>query len=272
MGIKRVVTALIFIPLFYLLVKYLSPFYFFLFVVAGVLIGQFEFYRLYFKQVNIFMVLGLICGFIVLLGFYSDSGVPSGDRDAFLSLTIFLTLVTFMFFKKDIANTLTGVSVVLTGLIYIAWPLGHLISLRDAVKGQYLIFFIFLVTWASDTGAFYVGKILGRHKLSPRMSPGKTIEGAVGGFIACMAAVFLSRWWFLPGLSIEDAVIMGLLIGIFAPIGDLSESMFKRSANVKDTGTIVPAHGGLMDRVDSLIFTVPVFYYYLFYRGLFLSR
>jgi phosphatidate cytidylyltransferase len=149
------------------------------------------------------------------------------------------------------------------GVFYVAWLLGHMITLRQFTEGPFLIFFLFLVTWANDTGAYYVGTLWGRRPLAPRISPRKTWEGAAGGLLGSVLAALACRAWFLDSLSTGEALGAGVLIGLTAPLGDLAESILKRSAGVKDSGTILPGHGGLLDRIDSLIFTTPAFYYYL---------
>jgi len=264
MGGMRVVTAIVAIPLVYLLVKYLNPFYFLFIVAIVVLMGQYEFYRFFYKKFNSFTLLGLSLGFLLLLAFYREDGT-SAVKEAALSMVIVIALSGFLFFKKDLQDALTGVSVLVFGVLYVAWTLGHLISLRHFLNGRNLIFFILIVTWGVDTGAYYVGRLVGKHKLAPQVSPGKTIEGAIGGLITALGAAFLARWWFLPELATRNVVMIGLLLGVISQLGDLSESLLKRSAGVKDSGGLFPAHGGMLDRVDSLIFNIPAFYYYLLY-------
>ncbi len=263
MGGKRVLTAVVLIPLVYAIVKYSNPALFLLVVVAIVLIGQYEFYKFHFRDFNRFTLLGLFSGFILLLTF--GSGISLQTREAVLGAIIFITFSGFLFLKKSLEGALTGISVVVFGVLYISWTLGHLVSLRLLANGENLIFFVLIVTWGVDTGAYYTGKLIGRHKLSPNISPGKTIEGAVGGVVACVGAGFLARWLFLKGLTINSTILIGLVLGIISQLGDLSESLLKRSAGFKDSGSIIPGHGGMLDRVDSLIFTVPAFYYFIIY-------
>lgn len=271
MGGKRVVTAIVLIPLIYLLVRYLPPLFFLFAVAFVVIIGQYEFYRFYFRVFNRFTLLGLILGFLLLVTFYrafygSWGGWETGEmKEVVLSLIILLALTGFLFFTSNLQEVLTGVSVVVFGILYVAWTLGHLISLRSLFNGQSFIYFILIVTYGVDTGAYYTGRLLGKHKLAPTVSPGKTIEGAIGGVIAAIGAAFLARWLFLRGLTINNTILIGIVFGVISQLGDLSESMLKRSAGVKDSGSIIPAHGGMLDRVDSLIFTIPAFYYYILY-------
>lgn len=272
MGGMRVVTAVVAIPLVYLLVKYLNPFHFLFIIAIMVFIGQYEFYKFYYRKLNRFALLGLSLGFLLILAFYyGEDSVPAA-REAALSVIIIIALSGVLFLKRDMQDTLTGVSVLVFGVVYVAWTLGHLISLRHLFNGRNLIFFVLIVTWSIDTGAYYVGKLFGKHKLAPHVSPGKTIEGAIGGGGSALGSAFLARWWFLPELSIKHVILIGLLLGVISQLGDLSESLLKRSAGVKDSGGVFPAHGGMLDRVDSLIFNVPVFYYYLLYIATEMTR
>ena len=264
MGVMRVVTALVLIPLIYIVVRYFPPLFFLLFVSSWVLIGQYEFYKFYYKAFNVFSFIGLIFGFMLLFSFYAD-GYAFEMKGVALTAIVILSLSCFILLKANIHDALPGVSVIISGVLYVAWPLAHLISLRNLLNGENLVFFILIVTWGVDTGAYYAGRLLGRHKLSPHISPGKTVEGAIGGVLSCVLAALFARWFFLPELSLNNTVFMGIVFGIISQIGDLSESMLKRSAGVKDSGHLLPAHGGILDRVDSVIFTVPVFYYYIIY-------
>jgi len=120
-----------------------------------------------------------------------------------------------------------------------------------------------LMTWSTDTGAYLAGTLFGRNKLWPEVSPSKTVEGAVGGVVLPVAVAVLGARWLAPGLSIPEAAILGLLVGRVAPLGDLFESRLKRQAGVKDSGRLLPGHGGLFDRFDSLFLAAPLFHYYL---------
>ena len=116
------------------------------------------------------------------------------------------------------------------------------------------------VTFANDTGAYFVGRALGRHKLAPALSPGKTIEGAVGGLVAALTVIFVTGWAFMPYLSAGECLGMGLAVSVVGPAGDLIESLIKRTAGVKDSGRAIPGHGGILDRIDALLFVGAYFY------------
>lgn len=143
-----------------------------------------------------------------------------------------------------------------------------MVSTRTLPGGEWLVLFLAVVTWASDTGAYYAGT-LWKHPLLPSISPKKTVEGVLGGLVLAVGVAFLAQQWFTSELSLADAVILGLLLTTVGLLGDLFESMIKRRTGVKDSGGILPGHGGMLDRLDSLLFTAPTFYYYVAYvRGL----
>jgi phosphatidate cytidylyltransferase len=125
------------------------------------------------------------------------------------------------------------------------------------------------MAWGCDTGGYFVGMVLGRRKLFPRVSPAKSVEGAIGGFVTAVGAAFLGRAWFVrdpwgePILSVSQTLALGALVGVGSQLGDLVESLIKRDAHVKDTSDTIPGHGGVLDRFDSLLFSAPVTYYFL---------
>ncbi len=148
-------------------------------------------------------------------------------------------------------------------VLYLGWLGSHLILLRDVGEGQDWVFLTVFSTFACDTSAYFVGRAIGRHHLAPAISPGKTVEGAIGGFVFGAAAVILLNYFL--GLRKEAALIipLALLLPLAAQIGDLIESKLKRSMEIKDASQLVPGHGGLMDRLDSVLLTTIVVYYYV---------
>ena len=261
MGYKRIYVAVIFIPLFYVLVKYSPAWAFSLFAAGGIILGLYEFYWMHYRDGrNAKILIGLIAGSILMLLFYQQAWVM---QHGWVTGLVMMILLVQLFLKKNIKTIVPDGAVILVGLFYVAWLLGHLILLRHLRGGEYLVFFVFWVTWSCDAGAYYVGRQWGRHALAPQVSPNKTIEGAIGGMVWGLFASLLARWWFLPDLSLQDAISLGLCLAGLGQLGDLTESLFKRGASVKDSGRLFPGHGGLLDKVDSLIFTAPAFYYYL---------
>lgn len=162
------------------------------------------------------------------------------------------------------------------GLLYIGWLGSHIDALREMPyafgrpysEGMSYALLPFLLTWTCDTAAYAVGRAAGRVKLMPSVSPQKSVEGAVAGLLFAVAAAFLARAWFAPYLTAFDAAALGVLVGIFGQLGDLVESLLKRDVETKDSSRLIPGHGGVLDRFDSLLFTAPIVYYYLVFRVL----
>jgi phosphatidate cytidylyltransferase len=151
---------------------------------------------------------------------------------------------------------------IIMGPFYICLPLAFLVIIARLPQGQMWIFFILAVTFAGDTASFYLGRRFGRHKLT-QISPGKTWEGSLGGIIANAITAGIFGFLFFPSLSITSIMVLAIAIGISGQFGDLAESMLKRISNIKDSGKILPGHGGMLDRIDSLLFSIPVLYLYL---------
>jgi phosphatidate cytidylyltransferase len=152
-------------------------------------------------------------------------------------------------------------------MLYIGLTLSYLVAVRLLPDGEWLLFFLLLVTWAADTAAYYVGTLYGRRRLAPTISPKKTVEGLAGGLIGATIAAFVARWTFVPEFSVFDTVVLAVLLTLVGLWGDLVESAIKRGAGVKDSGGLLPGHGGMLDRLDSLLFAAPAFYYYVAFMG-----
>jgi phosphatidate cytidylyltransferase len=168
---------------------------------------------------------------------------------------------------------LVNTGVTLLGVFYAGWLMSYLIQLRSfpgfispspfpsTPFGAWVVLYVMAMTWTTDAGAYFVGRRFGKHKLAPSLSPNKTIEGSIGGiFFAVLMGLAWGRWINIP---IVHCVVLGILCGVLGQIGDLCESAMKRDVGIKDFGGIMPGHGGVLDRFDSLLFTAPVCYYYL---------
>jgi phosphatidate cytidylyltransferase len=145
------------------------------------------------------------------------------------------------------------------------WLLGYTFWLRDLEAGREWILLLVSVTWLGETAAYLVGSTMGRHKLAPTISPRKTVEGSIAQLVMSAIAALGARATFFPELRLADAVVVGLLLGVVGQVGDLLESALKRSVGTKDTGQLIPGHGGMLDRVDSLLINTPVIFYYATY-------
>ena len=259
---RRLYAAMVFIPLFYLLVRYLPPIAFFGLVVGASWLALVELYRLHFQPrvATMAIMLGLVMTTLVLSHLQWPEAVP---LHPVLLLTLAATLLFHLLSKQDLSRSLVDISVLIFGTLYIGFALGHLLLTRALPDGIFLVFFVILVTWAGDTGAYYAGVSMGRTPLAPRISPNKTVEGLLGGCLLAVVIALIARAWFIPSFTIVDAVVLGILLTVTGLIGDLSESMFKRGAGVKDSGGLIPGHGGMLDRLDSLLLTAPAYYYYV---------
>ncbi len=192
---------------------------------------------------------------------YVDWGIA-----ALLAAAAVIPLVWLTIFHRGVA--LESWAWTLGGILYAGWMLGHWVMLRQLDDGRELVLLAVFATFACDTAAYFTGRAWGRRRMAPRISPGKTWEGAAGGFAGALAASLALRYllnlgdWSLP-LSCLEAAGLGCLIGVGAQLGDLAESLIKRRAGVKDSGKLLPGHGGLLDRIDSLVFTGVIVYYFV---------
>jgi len=217
------------------------------------------------KQIGVNRKLGLILGVLVAVATYFDCKTPNEWFFIFVP-AVCLIIFIIQFTKRDNSAVLS-ISVILFGLVYVSWFLSFFIRLRivpvrPELSQPLLILYLILVTKSTDIGAYFVGSKLGRHKLIPRISPNKTVEGLLGGLLFSVAASLLYIK-FLPSFSLTHLLILGFVLGILSQVGDLSESLIKRDCQTKDSGTTLPGLGGILDAIDSLLFTAPVFYFYV---------
>jgi len=186
-----------------------------------------------------------------------------------VEMGVFLTLLIipawYVVSSAGLDDALPSSAIAILATLYVGMLGGSLIRLRnDFASGWKLVFFLLLVVWLGDAGAYYVGKNLGKRKLSPRISPKKTVEGLAGGVAVSMITAVVCHLTFFKEMPLLHAVISGAVLSVAGVIGDLAESMWKRSAAVKDSGTLIPGHGGFLDRFDSIFFTAPILYSYWF--------
>lgn len=201
---------------------------------------------------------------------------PSVLPPALLGAAMALALVAALAFRRKTRGLMTW-AVAIAGVLYVGWLLGHWVALRAVADGRNWVFLGFLATSASDTAAFFTGRAIGKHRLAPGISPGKTWEGAAGGLAGAVAIclVFVAptlfgirNALFIQGLSPWQAAGAGVLVSVFGALGDLAESRLKRNAGVKDASSLLPGHGGVLDRLDSVLFTgVATYYFVLWFAG-----
>ena len=271
----RILTAAVALPI--LIASIILPSYFqpavWIFVAIAVLAlaaGLFEFYSLSKKiELKADAAVGYVGAAAILVAFIFDA--PSRDPDLLLfTLAAFIiaVLITQTFrFQKDFTKMLAGAGVSILGVFYLAFLGGFLIATRVGFESHpylstHLLGYFFLVLMGSDAGAYFAGRALGKHKLAPQISPGKTVEGLIGGIIA--AAIFASAATFLffPELPYQFSIPLAVIMAVIGVLGDLAESAMKRGSKTKDAASILPGHGGLLDRLDSLLLNAPILYYF----------
>lgn len=253
MLIYRILSAAIGIPLM-LWAAYTGGAVFFLLVGLLILVGSHEYLEIVRKNSAVFPLVFYPAAILLLSSFYD----PDYTGFAFF-IVLTAHLLTMIFSHARVE----AVGLSLFGALYIAWSLGHLILIRQTLASGFMVILLsFVITWATDTGAYFAGVKFGKHALSPLISPKKTVEGAIGGVLFCILAIMiLGHFWFiLPPAPLFLLAIAGSIIGQF---GDLAESALKRWAGVKDSGKLIPGHGGVLDRFDSLIMVAPLVYYFI---------
>jgi phosphatidate cytidylyltransferase len=225
-------------------------------------IGIYEFYRMALPERRFELWPAASCGALML--FIPFSG---GDRLALAGITgLFLAFaMLFLFRIRDITAAARDIAYAVLGFLYIPFLLMHLVMLHRTTYGWQWLLVLMLIVMTNDSAAYYTGCAFGKHRLYPLVSPKKSIEGALGGLVGSICGTLLAKFTFFPQLSLADALITAVVIGIFGQTGDLFESLLKRSFGVKDSGSIIPGHGGVLDRMDSIIFAAPAMYYYVIY-------
>jgi len=239
------------------------------------LIGIYEFYnavsRAGYKPVKI---IGYVsCLSLLIIGYekmLKESSLIIGFiySGKFLSFVVYIAmavLLSVIVFKHKEYNV-GDIAITVFGITYVVFLFSFIISTHNMENGAYYIWLIFISAWATDTFAFFTGITIGKRKLIPAVSPKKTKEGAVGGIIGCIIAITLYGIYLnnvLGKIPVYHFIIIGLLCGVIAQVGDLAASAVKRFVGIKDYGNIMPGHGGVLDRVDSILFVAPVIYYYI---------
>jgi phosphatidate cytidylyltransferase len=260
---KKIWTGVLVAPPLVALIALGPPLILSLMVFLATLLGLREFYCLTLPQSNsVVRMTG------VGLGLFLSVAISYGNPQIAYPFFVFLLLVLFLVFMGTSENLLlstSGVGIMFLGMFYIGFLLSHVSLLRQLADGTLWVLFLVVTIWAGDVFAFLCGSLFGRHKLYPKISPNKTYEGLVGAIFGSSLVAFIFASLFLPRLEKGFSLLLGVSMGILGQFGDFTESMLKRSARVKDSGSFIPGHGGMLDRLDSFLFSAPFLYYSLLY-------
>jgi phosphatidate cytidylyltransferase len=259
----RIITGLLFLPIFYLVAWKLSPVYFTALVMIAAAVGQYEFYRMArARGAEPNALLGVVLGALVVMEFYHQLILGPGMVLSITAAAI-LILVARLFSPRSVDGAIEDIASTFLGIFYVALLFAFQVGVRTGQDGKQWLVFLYFVIWASDIGAYSIGIPFGRHRLYEKVSPKKSMEGLIGALAAAAGMAVLCRAWFMPPVGTGEAVALGLVLAAVGTIGDLTESLLKRAAGVKDSGGIIPGHGGMLDRMDSMLFAAPVLYFYL---------
>ncbi len=262
MSLKRRLPTAFFLILFvYCGIKFLPLFGFFLLLQVIILLSLYEFYKLISKR-EIFpqIIIGFVFALFIALSFYYEK------LDFRVIIFLFLLSLSFYYLiwtknEKKLSVFPSSLALTFFSIFYISFTLNYLFFIQK--KSPALVLFLLTVVYLGDTGAYMFGKLWGKRKMVPIASPNKTWEGAIGGIIFAILGAILGCILFLKEMSIGQGILCGIFISIVAQLSDPIESLFKRVVKVKDSSSILPGHGGVLDRIDSLILASPFFYYYI---------
>jgi phosphatidate cytidylyltransferase len=239
-----------------------------LLVVLGLILsGLWEFFLMIEKKgVTLFKYFGLTLGALIPLMFYFQVVFTPQIQLLLILIALFMSFL-FELLRKENHQVVLSMSATLFGVMYISWCFSFIIKIVNLYHGSFLLGFFLLVTKSQDIGAFFVGNKYGKRPFLKRVSPNKSLEGAIGGIlasvgVAIVAGLILNNF-ISKGMRVHHLLFLGLILGIVSQLGDLFESLIKRDTGVKDSGTIIPGMGGVLDVIDSLIFAAPVFYFYV---------
>ncbi|HUV49421.1 MAG TPA: phosphatidate cytidylyltransferase [Anaerolineae bacterium] len=271
MHFKRWITAIAALPLVVLLICKGGAILFAIFICIVCMLALVEYFGITFNKAQSskleaknlsgfsFQVSAYVFGTMIIMAAYINSfNIIFG---LIILNLIFSGLISLYYFKTN-PSVVELIARQALGIIYIPLSLSCMVLIRNDADGTAWIFFLMALVFAGDTGAFYVGCLFGQHKLCPAVSPGKTIEGAIGGLAATLGAGLIFMNYFLKSLPLGPGILFFLCIGVVGQVGDLFESELKRYSGVKDSGSILPGHGGILDRIDALLFAAPVMFFF----------
>jgi phosphatidate cytidylyltransferase len=264
MVLKRWITSIVALPILILIIAKGGTKLFSLCIAAVFMVALWEYYRIVlgeeeWKKQGLLPYVGFLTGLLMIWGAHHQSFVfITGGTVLYVLLA---GVVILRQFNYDPAVT-SVLPKLMLGLVYVGLSLCFIVLTRAGSDGVAWIFFLIFVVFAGDVGAFYIGTYFGTRKLCPAVSPGKTIEGAIGGLAANLLVGMVFTLLFLPPLNLGLCMLMIILMGAAGQVGDLFESAYKRVAHIKDSSNLLPGHGGVLDRIDALLFAAPVLYYF----------
>jgi phosphatidate cytidylyltransferase len=258
--VQRWITGVIAVPIVFVIVAYGSAQVFALLIICAALLGVMEYNRMVFGAgLSREKCETLVISLLILLA------AAAGNPALLVTVLTFSVMAALMFNLLRIraeGMDMAAVGSVILGIMYIPLLMSHFILIRQMPAGVVWIFFILVLAFCGDIAAYYVGRTWGKRKLLPQVSPGKTVEGTIGLVCGSITGCLIFRGVFLPELLVIHAVVLGMVGSIIGQLGDLCESALKRAAGVKDSGVLLPGHGGVLDRLDCLMFITPFVYYY----------
>lgn len=265
---KRTLTAVLLLPLVFVCIQYSSDLVFFIVIQCLILAALWEFYNLASRRKHAPQkLLGFSMSLIIAFSFYFDSF----SLEMALFASLFLGGIYYVLTMNKLEKLMSfppSMALTFFGAIIVSFTINHFIYLRREHTPEG-IYFLLAVIFIGDTGAYFIGKVFGRHKLAPLASPHKTWEGSIGGVVFACIGGAVSQMVFFPQAVLWKAVAFAFVVHVAAQFSDPLESLFKRAAGVKDSSNILPGHGGFLDRIDSLILAGPLYYFMLKYIGLY---
>jgi phosphatidate cytidylyltransferase len=262
--LKRVITSVGIVSVSGIIIFLLPDWVFCILTTLFIGFSLYEFFSVVEKRdFFVYKYFGIVAGIIIPIAVYLNLGEGLANVEPFFIVIACLFIFVLQFARKERAKDhLVSIAVTLFALFYISWFFSFFIKIKYLAGGSRLVAFLIIVTKMSDIGAYFIGKRFGRNPLIARISPRKTREGAFGGLVFSVLAAVACKF-FLVGFPWRHVILLGFLLCIIGQVGDLAESLFKRDFEVKDAGNELPGLGGVLDVIDSLLFTAPIFYFYV---------
>jgi len=260
---KKLWMAIVIVPPIIFLIAAGPPAILTLMVLLAAFFGLREFYHLTLPK-SIWIERWMGMGLGLILSIIISHGDTKIVFPFFVLLLLFLSIL-FMGTSQNLSSAISNMGIMIFGIFYIGFLLPHVSLIRNLVDGKQWVLFLIATVWAGDISAFLSGSLFGRHKLYPKISPNKTFEGSAGGIVGSVFVALSFTLLFIPQLEIGLCILLAIGLGVLGQLGDLTESMLKRSAKVKDSGSLIPGHGGMLDRLDSFLFSAPFLHYSLLY-------